>query len=526
MGARLTATAKVADAQSLIVAAFEAGGVEGAPAPVKRIDTHMSHVFLVGDHAFKLKRAVRLPFADFSTLSQRRAACMAETSINQTFAPGMYLGAHPVTYADHGFEIDGAGDIVDWVVVMRRFDQALQFDELARAGRLTRAHAEAAASAAARAHAKAPPVSEFGRVSDYADVIATLRRTEAHGASEHGQAAASPLLYERLERELARVTPLIEARRQAGKVRRGHGDLHLANLCIIDGRATLFDALEFDARLATTDVLYDLAFLLMDLRRAGLDELANAAMNRYWDETGEDEAALDLLGFFMGLRACVRMAVSTLAGKIEAAHAYRALGLGLLHHNPPMLIALGGLSGAGKSAIAAAVAPELPGPAGARLLRSDVLRKARANLAIEARAPQATYAPERRAEIYRDLAARAAQAIRAGASVVADATFRVSSTRDAIESAARGAPFLAYWLDAPLALRLARVAQRAGDASDADVAVAAAQTPPRALCPPWRKLDARRAASLTVNEILGDMAMLNGDGASFWPKAAEEIASA
>jgi aminoglycoside phosphotransferase family enzyme/predicted kinase len=505
MSARLTGKARVADEQSQLVAAFEAGCVDGAPSPVKRIDTHMSHVFLSGERAFKLKRAVRLPFADLSTLAQRRVACLAEISINQAFAPGLYLGARPVTYRDNRFEIDGAGAIIDWVVVMRRFDQALQFDELARTSCLTRTQAEAAATAAARAHAKAPPTSEFGHAKDYAQIIATLRRTEAHGASEHGVAPTSPLLYERLARELARVTPLIEARRQAGKVRRGHGDLHLGNICILEGQATPFDALEFDERMATTDVLYDLAFLLMDLRHAGLVEHANAAMNRYWDETGEDEAALELLPFFMGLRACVRMAVATVAGNADAAHTYRSLGLRLLRRKAPMLIALGGLSGAGKSVIAAAIAPMLPGPAGARLLRSDILRKARARQAFDAPAPAGAYAPERRAEVYRDLAARAAQATGAGASVVADATFRVSSTRDAIESAARGARFVAYWLDAPLAVRLARVAQRAGDASDADVAVAATQTPPHSLSPSWRRLDASRAAPAIVDEVLRDI---------------------
>ncbi len=486
----------------------------------------MSHLFLSGDQVFKLKRAVSLPFADFSTLVQRRAACLSEASVNRAFAPSLYLGARPITYGDNGFEIDGSGAVVDWVVAMRRFDQAQQFDEMARSGRLTRGHAEAAASALARAHFEATPSPDLGRAGDYAQVIATLRRTETHGADQKGVSAGSSLLYERLKQELARVAPRIEARRKAGKVRRGHGDLHLGNICMFDGQAMPFDALEFDERLATTDVLYDLAFLLMDLRRAGLDAQANAAMNRYWDGAGEDEAALDLLAFFMGLRACVRMAVATVSGDSEAAHAYRSLGLHLLRPNAPMLIAIGGLSGAGKSAIAAAIAPELPGSAGARLLRSDVLRKALARIDFDARAPQGAYAPERRAEIYRDLAARAAQAIGAGASVVADATFRVSSTRDAIESAARAEPFLAYWLEAPLAVRLARVAQRKGDASDADVALAAAQTPPHELSPPWCKLDANRAAPVIVDEILGDIAVRNGEGVGRSREAAGEIAAA
>jgi predicted kinase len=321
-----------------------------------------------------------------------------------------------------------------------------------------------------------------------------------------GLAPGSPVLFDRLGEALARMSPLIEERRKSGKVRRGHGDLHLRNICIYEGKPLAFDALEFDEALATTDLLYDFAFLLMDLRRVGLAEHANAAMNRYWDITGEEEEALQLLPFFMSLRAAVRMAVAVEAGELQEAQTYRALGLALIERAAPLLVAIGGLSGTGKTAVAQALAPQLPGPAGARLLRSDVLRKAKLGVSLKEKAQEACYAPERQAEIYRDLAAKSVRAIQGGASVVADATFRVGSTREAIAAAAQSAPFFAYWLAAPLSVRLARVGRRSGDASDADVRVASEQTEPADISLPWRRLDANRPISVIVEDIMNDLA--------------------
>jgi predicted kinase len=170
-----------------------------------------------------------------------------------------------------------------------------------------------------------------------------------------------------------------------------------------------------------------------------------------------------------------------------------------------MLVAIGGLSGSGKSSVAAALAPLLPGPSGARLLRSDVLRKRGLGLATDQPAGADAYTAERRAEVYDDLAARAAAAIGAGASVVADATFLGASAREAIAGASGGAPTFAYWLDAPLDVRLARVSGRSFDASDADAAVVAAQETPRDLTPTWRRLDATRSVGEIVSEIMTEL---------------------
>ena len=488
--------------QSRIVEALESGRVRGAPGPLRRIDTHMSHVFLGRDRVFKLKRAVRMPFVDFSTLEARRAACETELEVNRRFASRLYLGVEPIIRDEAGgFRLGGPGAPADWLVVMRPFAAGALFDEMARAGVLTTDLVGQAADKIAVAHAAAEVVRDAGRPDYYLAIARGLERTEADGAAAHGLHPGPDEIYRRLEQAFERAGPLIEARRRQGKVRRGHGDLHLRNLCLFEGGATAFDALEFDPALATSDVLYDLAFLLMDLRRRGLEDHANVAMNRYCDASGEAEAALALLPPFMALRATVRMAVAMEAGDSVEAGTYRALGLQLLAPQPPRLVAIGGLSGSGKSAVARRIAPRLPGVCGARLLRTDVIRKA-AGAPLDADA----YRPERRAEVYCQLAARAADALGAGCSALADATFQDQDARALFGAAA----FTGVWLRAAPEVRLARVRARTGDASDADAAVAAAQREPE--LSGWTVVDAEGPLEAVVREACAALGLTSEPG--------------
>jgi hypothetical protein len=477
--------------QEAIVEALQSGRASGDAAPLKRIDTHMSHLFLGPRRVYKLKRAVRHAFADMTTLDARRRACEAELAVNRPLAPELYEAVAPVVIGEDGaIRVGGAGEVVDFVVEMRRFEDGALLSEIADAGRLTPELARAAAEVAARFHAQLPARADAGHAADYRRVIAGLRRTEAQGAAAIGASPGSASLFDQLEHELARRSPLIEARREGGWVRPGHGDLHLRNICLFEGRVTPFDALEFDPALTTTDVIYDVAFLLMDLRARGLDQLANLAMNRYWDASSQPEAALALLPLFCGLRAAVRMAVAVEAGDLVEAGRYRRLGLALLAPVRPVLVAIGGLSGTGKSALAQAIGADLPGACGARILRSDVVRKALAGALPTERLASEAYSPDRRAAIYRHLAERAQAAMRAGASAIVDATFQADEARSEIERAAAGHPFAGIWLSAPTSVRLARVGARRGDASDATPEVAASQVEPDRLGPAWRRLDA------------------------------------
>ncbi|NLD55274.1 MAG: AAA family ATPase, partial [Burkholderiaceae bacterium] len=283
-------------------------------------------------------------------------------------------------------------------------------------------------------------------------------------------------------------------RQDDGRVRHCHGDLHLRNIVAIDGMPTLFDCLEFDDDMATIDVLYDLAFALMDLWHAGNQPLANLLLNRYLDQADEADG-LPLLPLFMAMRATVRahvtatQALATPAGPAvrhagdgaaperatlaRAACDYLALADRLLAPAPPCLVAVGGYSGSGKSTTAAAVAHAVGAPPGARVLSSDRLRKALHGVSPQTRLPPQAYRPEVSEQVYRAMAEQAAAVLASGHGVVADAVFDRAQDRARIGSVAEaaGVPFIGAWLEAPAAVLLDRVAKRHGDPSDADAAV-------------------------------------------------------
>jgi predicted kinase len=293
-------------------------------------------------------------------------------------------------------------------------------------------------------------------------------------------------------------------------VRRCHGDLHLRNICLWEGRPTLFDAIEFSEELATIDLLYDLAFLLMDLEYRGARNLANRVLNRYFDR-GEGEDALAVLPLFMATRAIIRAHVSastaarhgaTAAGQSarEQSRAYLDLALRLLQPSPARLIAVGGLSGTGKSTLAYELAPQLGGSPGARVLRSDVIRKRLQGVAPETKLPAEAYRPEVTRQVYDALMRHAGQALAAGATVIADAVFSDPGERVAIEGAARQASveFAGLWLEAPAATLEARLRGRRADASDADVAVLRRQLERPIGAMSWTLVDAAGSFADTV----------------------------
>ena len=249
---------------------------------VKSIETHISIVLMGGARVFKLKRDIALPYVDFTTADQRLAACEAEVGLNRRTAPDLYVGAHRIVETSSGdLAVDGDGRLVDSFVEMRRFDQNELFESIASAGRLTPDLMTETARAIATFHRDLPAIVR-------ADGWASLRL--ALDANARGLRACGlfdpvriEVLIEKFEREFERLSGRLQARAQAGSIRRCHGDLHLRNICLYQGRPTLFDCLEFDERLATIDVLYDLAFLLMDLLKRGLRAFANLVFNRYLD---------------------------------------------------------------------------------------------------------------------------------------------------------------------------------------------------------------------------------------------------
>ncbi len=453
--------------------------------PVTRVDTHAATVFLVGERALKLKRAVRFPFLDYSTLAKRKAACAAEIEVNRPFAPDIYRGIVPVTReADGRLALDGAGQPVEWLVDMRRFDETKTLDRVADAGGLDLALADRLARAAARAHAAAPVVAAEPWIEALCAYVEQNDAALAE-APELFPAADVARLTSASRSALERLRPLLRARGAEGLVRRGHGDLHLGNVVLIGGEPVPFDAIEFDPLVAAGDVFYDLAFLLMDLWERGLAAAANVVLNRYLVETGriEDFDALAALPLFLSLRAAIRAKVTlariayadeTAKGAVaSAAQAYFRLALALLEPPAALLVCVGGLSGTGKSVLARALAPPLGPAPGAVVLRSDVERNRLFGAAETERLGAGAYAPEVTARVYAGLAEKARRATAAGHAAIIDAVFADPAERAAATRVAQAnhVAFRGLFLIADRETRLARVGARAADASDADASI-------------------------------------------------------
>jgi len=482
----------------------------GGVGPVKRVDTQSAAVFLAGDEAYKARRAIRLPFLDFSTLDKRRAACEAEIAANRDNAPGVYLGVTPVVRRGGALALGGDGEVVEWTTHMRRFDENATLDHVAERGALSPDLVRRLAAAIRRSHDRAP----------LGDGPRATRSLATYLDQNQAAFAARPELFARrraatLDREsraaFAALRPLLIARGRAGWVRRGHGDLHLRNIALIDGEPILFDAVEFDPDIATGDVLYDLAFTLMDLWERDLAGEANRLLASYLALGRPDELdGLAALPFFMSLRAAIRAKVEAANVAHLAAGARRAertlardyfvFAEAFLRPAPPRLVAIGGLSGTGKSALAVALAPAVGRAPGALTLRSDIERKRLFAVAETERLPLGGYDLAATEATYARLIDKARRALASGQSVILDAVYAKSYERRAVaELAAKLAvPFIGLWLEAPLTRRLERIGRRRSDASDADGGIAARQSAETLAEPGWRTLEASGDLAATV----------------------------
>jgi hypothetical protein len=479
----------------------------GAPAThngaaVERIETHISIVFLAASRAWKLKRAVRLDYIDASTPERRHVLCEKEMQLNRRTAPSLYLGVVAVTREANGaLALGGSGTPVEWVVEMHRFDQDALFDRLAQQGRLDITVMRGLAAGVATFHREAEPRRDHGGAAGMRWVV----EGNATGLAEFGSALFEAATVSRLiadtRRVLDRSVPLLESRRESGLVRQCHGDLHLRNIVLCDDTPTLFDGVEFNDDIACVDVLYDLAFLLMDLWRRQLPGHANAVWNRYLAET-EDLGGIGLMPLFLSCRAAIRAKTNATALAVQtdsargrelqtSAREYLAMAAGLLHPPTACLVAIGGLSGSGKSTIAAALAPLVGAVPGAIVLRSDEIRKQICGVpALTPLGPE-SYTTDITNRVYETLTDRAQVTVRGGFIAIVDATFLRSGDRRAIEALARAAavPFVGLWLEGPLETLLERLRRRRHDASDADATVLRRQYAQDAGAVSWHRLN-------------------------------------
>ena len=482
--------------------------------PVIRIDTHGAAVFLAGRDVYKVKRAVRFPFMDFSTLEKRRAACEAEIEVNKENAPDLYLGVLPITRDGEKLHLDGRGQIVEWAVHLRRFDENATLDRLAAKGPLGGELTDKLARAVVAAHRRAPQRDGFAATRALRGVV-TETLEELAAASSVFPAKSVAAFGRALVAAFDMAEPLLLRRGAQAQVRRCHGDLHLGNLALIDGAPILFDAIEFDDAIATSDILYDLAFLVMDLCERDLRADANRLLNRYLSFSDDEPAQIEglaALPLFLSLRAAIRAKV--IAARIgsdarkevlqKEALGYFDAAVRFLAPAPPRLIAIGGLSGTGKTTLAAAMAPALGQAPGAVHLRSDVERKRLFAVAETTRLPADAYRREVTATIYGTLHDLAEKALRAGRVVIVDATHHHLDERDAIAAVASraGVPFLGLWLEAPANVLTRRVTDRRGDASDATADIVAAQVKDPVGAVSWRRLDASQPLQALTTSAL------------------------
>ncbi|WP_295138235.1 bifunctional aminoglycoside phosphotransferase/ATP-binding protein [uncultured Reyranella sp.] len=455
--------------------------------PERRIDTHGAVVFLCRERAYKLKRAVRFPYMDFSTEARRAAMCAAEIDVNRRSAPEIYLGIAPVMRRNGKLALGEVGEAsehaVDWLVVMRRFDEEGLLDRMAARGALTPELMAALGARVAAFHDGLPAIaSGFCSPDDYRHSVAADVR-QMREAGDRLDPPTSEALAEAMPRSLEPFLDLVARRVAAGAIRRCHGDLHLRNIVALNGQPVPFDAIEFSDKIANIDVLYDLAFALMDLARQGLGALANRLLNEWlWRvdelEGASHEEALALLPMFLARRAAIRAyvdsAVTAVSGADNApARAYQKAALAFLQPAPPRLVAIGGLSGSGKTTLALKLAPEIGRSPGGIVVRTDVERKRQAGVPLEEPMPAGSYSPKASALVYAAFMARAERVLRAGHSVVLDAVFARPEERAAAEALARkvGVPFHGIWLDVPKHVAQQRVTNRKGDASDATASV-------------------------------------------------------
>lgn len=488
------------------------------------IETHISLVFLDEQYAYKLKKALSLSFVDFSQVERRIYYCHEELKLNRRTAPDLYLEVLLIyrnLKGELSFEDDGQSDVIDAVIKMRRFDNQHLLSTLAEKNQLTPQIMTQLAHDLADFHSKAEVSSDHQGAKRLGDIVELNKLSEPRVNQILGHGKMSEL-NQLLLKDITQHAAILNSRAAESKVRHCHGDLHLNNICLWHKVATPFDCLEFNESMATTDVLYDLAFLLMDLWRYQQYELANCLMNRYMEQSKETDG-LVLLPLFMSLRASIRAMVIALQASNtkdhiaaeqhrQQAEKFLSLAFTLLKRPKPQLVAVGGLSGSGKSTLATALAPYIGAAPGARVLSTDRIRKRLFNVAAEEKLAAESYTEASSNMVYRSQREQCAAVVLAGHSAIADGVFGKDWERKAIEQCAKDlkANFNGIWLEAPPSKLMTRVANRKNDPSDATVEIVEKQLQREYGVINWPHLNSAQALNVLTSQALS---LLKGQ----WP---------
>jgi aminoglycoside phosphotransferase family enzyme/predicted kinase len=454
---------------------------------VRLIQTHVSWIFLAGDFAYKVKKPVDFGFLNFTTLDRRRFYCQEEVRLNRRLCPEIYLDVIPLRATDSGLSFNGDGMVVDYAVKMVRLPAERMAGRLLENGELTAADVARIAATVADFHQRAERGEELnpygspeaiGRnwdenlrhVGEFVGL--TINRTDLNLLQQWGEAF------------MASHAGLFFSRIDDGHIRDCDGDLHLENICLTD-RVQIFDCIEFNNRFRYSDTAADIAFLLMDLENRGRKDLADLFLEEYLAASG-DRGAEALLPFYKTCRAVVRGKVESLrlrdatmsdeekraAGERAARYFRLALGYALRERLTPAVIVICGLSGSGKSTIAAELSRQL----GVEVFSSDVLRKQLAGIPPLQRNGgeygSGLYSSASTEATYGEMVKRAESLLSAGRGVILDATFRRRDDRQRVERLARahGVARHLFLLECPeetVRQRLEQRMQQDTDASDA-----------------------------------------------------------
>jgi len=470
---------------ALIKALHGAGPYSHAIEPVRLVETHISWVLLTGSYAYKIKKPVNFGFLDFSTLEKRRFCCTEEIRLNRRLAADIYLEVVPITGTPDNPKIGGAGDAIEYAVKMVQFSEGVLLNELAVCGKLVADEIDQIAGVVADFHQiveQADEASPYGNASDikhwFDENFAQIRPLLE---TEHDREQLQAIQHWG-EDEWSCKFALMQLRKQQGFVRECHGDLHLSNITLIDGRITLFDCIEFNPMLRWIDVISETAFLMIDLMYFGYEGFAFRFLNRYLQNTG-DYQSLGLIRYYLVYRALVLAKVSILrmqqcrdSDRLQARERFAAfmnLAERFTRVSSPVLMITHGYSGSGKSTFARQLAEKT----GALQLRSDIERKRLFGYQAQDRTASGLdsgiYTQDAGKKTYRHLADLAKWVLDAGFSVIADATFLETGQRDIFRKVAAelAVPFIILDFNVPDEELARRILQRNNDASEATIEV-------------------------------------------------------
>lgn len=504
---------------------------------IRIAETHGAYVLIGKAHAIKIKKAVTFDYMDYGTLENRHRFCLREMELNRRTAPQLYLNIAPIYQTGQG-EIalipdadTPATEVVEWMLKMRRFDPGSRFDILAVQGGLNDRILDDLTDIVAGFHGALDGITDL-------DVMVQNRRSLARNFDQLDDfvpalfsAAEINDFRQALAAQLERHSQVLTKRSRQGYVRFAHGDLHLQNICLLDGKPTLYDGVEYCDDFAISDILYDLSFLLMDLKANLSVAAANRVLNRYFMHLGaltrpQEFEALTLLPYFLSIRAGIRAHVFssrylehgpdvTGADALKAtARSYFKQAIDYLKPSPPRLIAIGGFSGSGKSTLSKAIAPLIGSTVGALHIRSDIIRRKLMNWDEFAQMPDAAYTARMSEQVYDLMRQIAVTALKAGQSVVLDAVFDRPVDRKPLTAISdhANAAFDGIWLDATALNMTKRIGGRTKDASDATVSVLHAQLDRASKNEKdieWACLDANAAPEQVLSQAQSILARIN-----------------